>query len=67
MEQRNQDFQERARRRELTDRELFSVTLKLREEDFTTAGDLLNLMNTNEGKNFNQLYGQTKSLRIGDT
>jgi hypothetical protein len=55
MEQRSQDFQERARRWELTDRELFGVRLKLGEDDFTTAGGLLYLVNANEGKNFESI------------
>jgi hypothetical protein len=55
MEQRSQDFQERARRRELTYRELFGVRLKLGEDDFTTAGGLLYLVNANEGKNFESI------------
>jgi hypothetical protein len=38
--------------RELTERELHGVDLKLREEDFTTAGGLLYLMTDNKGKNF---------------
>jgi hypothetical protein len=55
MEQRSQDFQERARRQELTDRELSSVRLKLGEDDFTTAGGLLYHVSTNEEKNFESI------------
>ncbi len=45
MEQRSQDFQERARRQELMDRELSSVRLKLGEDH----------VSTNEGKNFESI------------
>jgi hypothetical protein len=55
MEQRSQDFQERARRQELTDRELYGIGLNLGEDDFTTAGGLLYLLNTNEGNNFESI------------
>jgi hypothetical protein len=55
MEQRSQDFQERARRGELTDRELYGISLNLGEDDLTTAGGLLCLVNTNEGKNFESI------------
>ena len=55
MEQRSQDFQERARRRELTDRELYGIRLNLGEDDLTTAGDLLYLVLDNEGKNFESI------------
>jgi hypothetical protein len=55
MEQRSQDFQERARRRELTDRELYGIHLNLGEDDLTTAGDLLYLVLDNEGKNFESI------------
>jgi hypothetical protein len=67
MEQRNQDFQERARRQELLDRELFGFRLKLGEDNFTTAGGLLYLVNTMRERILNQLRWQTKSLRIGST
>jgi hypothetical protein len=59
MEQRSQDFQERARRRELTDRELYGISLNLGKDDLTTAGGLLHLVNTNEEKNF-------KSIALAD-
>jgi hypothetical protein len=55
MEQRSQDFQERARRKELTDRELYGIRLNLGEDDFTTALGLLYLVSTNEGKNFESI------------
>jgi hypothetical protein len=55
MEQRSQDFQERARRRELTDRELYGIDLSLGEDDLRTAGDLLYLVLDNEGKNFESI------------
>jgi hypothetical protein len=55
MELRDQDFQERASRKELTDRELYSISLKLSENDFTTAGNILYLVTTNEGKNFESI------------
>jgi hypothetical protein len=59
MKQRSQDFQEMGRRRELTDRELYGIRLNLGEDDFTRAGGLLYLVNTNKGKNF-------KSIALAD-
>jgi hypothetical protein len=59
MEQRSQDFQERARRRELTERELYGIRLNLGEDNLTTAGDLLYLVLDNEGKKF-------KSIELAD-
>ncbi len=55
MEQRSQDFQESARRWELTDRELYGIYLNLGEDDLTTAGDLLYLELDNKGKNFKSI------------
>jgi hypothetical protein len=55
MEQRSQDFQERARRRELTDRELYGIVLNLGEDNLRTAGDLLYLVLDNKGKNFESI------------
>jgi hypothetical protein len=47
--------QERARRQELTDRELYGIHLNLGKDDLTTAGDLLYLVLDNEGKNFESI------------
>jgi hypothetical protein len=55
MEQRSQDFQERARRQELTDRELCGIGLNLGKDDLTTAGDLLYLVLDSERKNFESI------------
>jgi hypothetical protein len=59
MEQRSQEFQERARRREMTDRELYGISLNLGEDDLTTAGSLLYLVSDEDGKNF-------KSIALAD-
>ena len=55
MEQRDEDFQARLRRQELTDRELYGVCLSLGENDFTTAGDILYLVTTDEGWSFESI------------
>ncbi len=55
MEQRSQDIQERARRWELTDRELYGIVLNLGEDNLRTAGDLLYLVLDNKGKNFESI------------
>jgi hypothetical protein len=52
MEQRSHDFQERARRQELSSRELYGICLNLGDDDLTIAGSLLYLVLDNSGKNF---------------